>query len=218
MAQRFSPHEMEALQAAVAHAETRTSAEIVPCIARRCDTYPEARWRGVAAGVAVVLVLTAAMYQLYDGWGLAWLHEGWAVALFVALGGMAGGVVAQLVPSVARLLIGQDRLAERAHARAEQVFLEERVFDTRDRTGVLLFVAVFEHRVEVLADVGISAHVPAEAWGDLCARLIAGLQRGELAEALQSSFETCGALLQESGLNIAHDDSDELPNHIRLYG
>lgn len=218
MPQRFSPPELEAIQAAVARAEETTSAEIVPCIARQCDPYPEAQWRGVAVGVVVVLAATAALYQWYDGWGLGWLHEGWAVALFVTLGGFVGGLAGRYITPYRRLLIGRDRLAERVHARAEQAFLEEAVFNTRERTGVLLFVAAFEHRVEVLADEGISARVPAEAWGDLCGRLIDGLREGHLAEALVESFAQCGTLLQESGFEIRPDDTNELSNHVRVYG
>ncbi len=218
MPQQFSPAELEALQAAVARAERGTSAEIVPCIARACDPYPEAPWRGAAVGVVAVLALTAALYQLYDGWGLGWLHEGWAVALGVVLGGVAGGLVGRYVPAARRLLVGQKTLGERVHARAEQVFLEEEAFATRDRTGVLLFVAVFERRVEVLADAGIAARVQPEAWGDLCAHLIAGIRAGRLAEHLEQSFSRCGALLEQAGFPIAADDENELPNHIRVYG
>lgn len=218
MPQRFTPRELDALQEAVAQAEARTSAEIVPCIARQCDDYPEAQWRGVAVGIVVVLGITAALYQFYDGWGLGWLHEGWAVALFVVLGGLLGGLAARTIAPFRRALIGQDRLAARVHARSEQVFLEEAVFNTRERTGVLIFVAAFEHRVEVLADEGISARVPPEAWGELCARLIEGLREGRLAEALVASFDRCGVLLQECGFEIREDDANELSNHIRLYG
>lgn len=217
MADPFSKAELAALQQAVADAEAHTSAEIVPVIAQQCDDYPEARWRGVAAGITGVLLVTAALYQLYDGWGLGWLHEGWAVALLVVVGGLLGGITAQFVPSVRRALIGRDRLTARCHARAEQAFLEEGVFETRDRTGVLLFVALFEHRVEVLADEGISARIAPEAWGDLCARLIDGVQDDRLGEELVASFARCGDLLQQSGLARAEDDTNELPNHLRIY-
>ncbi len=217
MPHHFTPEELASLKEAVAQAEARTSAEIVPCIVRQCDDYPEARWRGVAGGVVVVLVVTAALYQFYDGWGLGWLHDGWAVALLVVAGGIVGGVLAQTVAPLRRALIGKDRLEARCHARAERVFLEEAVFNTRHRTGVLLFLAVFERRVEVLADEGISARVPPEAWGDLCARLIEGIRQRQLGPVLAESFERCGVLLQECGLAIADDDTNELPNHLRLY-
>lgn len=218
MSQRFTPRELEALQAAVAQAEVHTSAEIVPCVARQCDDYPEAQWRGVALGIVIALAVTAALYQLYDGWGLGWMHSGWAVSLFVVCGGVLGGILARTVMPLRRALIGQDRLQAQVHARAERAFLEEKVFATEERTGVLLFVAVFEHRVEVLADEGISARVEPEAWGDMCARLIDGIRRGELAKALTASFERCGVLLKECGFHIKPDDANELPNHVRYYG
>lgn len=217
MAHPFSPDELARLQRAVAEAEGHTSAEIVPVIIAACDDYPEARWRGVAGGIAVVLLVTAVLYQAYDGWGLGWLHDGWAVMLGVVLGGLLGGVLAQTVPPLRRVLIGRDRMEARCHARAERAFLEEGVYKTREHTGVLIFVALFEHRVEVLADEGISARVAPEAWGDLCARLIAGVREGKLGEALAESFSRCGELLREGGFTRPDDDTNELPNHLRVY-
>ena len=39
---------------------------------------------------------------------------------------------------------------------AMAAFVEEEVFSTRDRTGILLFLSLFEHRVVVLGDSGIN--------------------------------------------------------------
>ena len=39
--------------------------------------------------------------------------------------------------------------------RAENAFLEEEVFNTTQRTGIMIFISFFEHEVIVMADRGI---------------------------------------------------------------
>ena len=49
----------------------------------------------------------------------------------------------------------------RAHEKAVEQFLAQNMHTTRDRTGVLIYVAVAEHYVEIIADDGIDAGAPA---------------------------------------------------------
>lgn len=53
-------------------------------------------------------------------------------------------------------------------ARAEQVFSMLRVWDTQDNSGVLLYLQLAEHRVELIADRGIAARVDPAIWQALC--------------------------------------------------
>jgi putative membrane protein len=96
---------------------------------------------------------------------------------------------------------------------ARLAFLEHELFATRDRTGILVFVAAFERRVRILADSGIAAKVPQEVWDALAADLAAGIRAGKRAAALCAALERCGALVAEAFPRQA-DDTDELPNLI----
>ena len=59
-----------------------------------------------------------------------------------------------------------EALDSRADGRAAEAFVEERVFATEARTGVLIFLALFEHRVIVMADEGISIEQSPSPHGD----------------------------------------------------
>ena len=48
-----------------------------------------------------------------------------------------------------------------ARLRAEQIFSALRVWDTAENSGVLVYLQVAEHRIEIVADRGIAAKVPA---------------------------------------------------------
>ena len=211
----LTPSEHERIAAAVARAEAQTSGEIVPYVVARSGRYEVATWRA-ASGVALLAGAVAlAVAVLYDGWGLGWLYTAWAMALVMALGGVAGAL-ATLAAPVRRLFAGEARMIRRVHRRASMAFLEEEVFDTRDRTGILLFVSLFEHRIEVFGDQGINAKVEPGKWVEVVELIRAGILRGDLAGGLIEGIDLCGVLLHREGVAIRLDDTDELPDNVRV--
>ena len=151
-----------------------------------------------------------------------WLGEFWGGAGFlwttlpVAGGAAVGSVLARSFDQVRRRLVAADVLDLRVRRRALQAFVEEEVFRTRDRTGILIFVSLFEHRVAVLGDAGINAAVEQREWDGIVAGLVAGIRSGRPAPALVTAVEACGELLETHGVSIRPDDEDELANQLRL--
>src|SRR5690606_1021582 len=156
MERLFTEADRQRIQEAVAAAEQRTAGEIVPYVVDRSDRYEVAMWRGAALAGLVATAVVLVVLQLYRGWGLAWLHDAWGALLVVLLASVAGGLLAMSVPALRRRLAGEEVMARHVHQRALQAFVEEEVFNTRDRTGILLFLSLFEHRIEVMGDAGIN--------------------------------------------------------------
>lgn len=208
--------ELDRVREAVAAAEARTSGEIVPYIVGRSGTYGIAVWRAAAAGALLAAIVALAVAWLYNGWGIGWLYSAWAMALVMTLGGTAGAFAAATVDPLRRRLAGSTRLDDRVHSRAAQAFVEEEVFDTRDRTGILLFVSLFEHRIEVVGDAGISAKVEPEEWAEVVALVRDGIRGGDLAGGLVRAIGKCGDLLHRSGVAVRRDDTDELSDEVRI--
>ena len=215
---KFTRKELEQLEAAVARAEERTSAEIVPVVVPSSDWYPVAIWRGAGAGVVVASVLCLIAFQYYHGWSLAWLFTGWGAAVTILFGGTTGALLGAFVPPIKRFLAGSERTATMVHLRATQAFVQEEVFSTRDRTGVLVFISLFEHRIEIMADAEINRRVGTDDWGDIVARIRDGIRSGQLYDGLVEAFDMCGELLEKKGMAIRHDDEDELRNEVRVRG
>lgn len=210
--------DQDRIRDAVGRAEERTAGEIVPVVVPRSADYEVAVWRGT--GGAVLLALTAVLLtlQFYDGWGFGWLFAPWGVALSVLVAGTVGALLARYVYPLRRLLAGSDRLDETVHRRAVQAFVEEEVFDTRDRTGILLFVSLREHRIEVLGDTGINQQVEPEDWAEVVARIRRGIQNDNLTQGLVEAVEMCGQLLERKGVEIRPDDENELTDTVRTPG
>jgi putative membrane protein len=136
------------------------------------------------------------------------------MVLPAAAGAALGWLVAQ-VPAVRRALAGQAVMELRVRRRAGVAFLGEEVFATRDRTGILLFLSLFEHRVVVLGDAGINARVEQAEWEGIVQTVVEGIHAGRPGPAVAAAVRECGALLARHGVVCRVDDTDELGNVLR---
>ena len=194
-------------------AEARTGGELVCVLVRRCDAYEGVPWKGAALG-AIAGVLGATLWEaLAAGWGPPSYYF---YALTTLLGAALGLLGVATLPTVARLLIPPEVLDRRVDRRAAVAFLEEEIFDTRDRTGVLLFVAFFEHRVRILADTGINDRVDPEIWSSIAGELTRGLRAGRARDALLEAIQACGEALEQS-VARRRDDRNELSDEPRVH-
>ncbi len=209
----FTASDLQAIQAAVREAEKRTSGEIVPCAVAHSDHYEAAAWKGAALGAFAAVVAAAAARYFGDFWGAPAL--GW-IALPPLIGGAFGYAAAALVRPLKLALAGRAHVEHRVHQRAAEAFLENQVFKTRERTGVLIFLSLYERRVVVLGDAGINAHVEQPEWDAVVAGVVAGMRAGKPGQALGMAIARCGELLERRGVAIRSDDTDELPDELRM--
>jgi putative membrane protein len=209
----FSAADEEAIRAAVADAEQRSAGEVVPWIVEACDPYPEAGWRAAALGALLGMALGAGAQLLAGAWGAALL---W-LALPTLAGGALGLALGQL-PAMKRLLVDEEVLEHRVRTAAEAAFVRGEVFVTRERTGILVFLTLLEHRVVVLGDAGINARVRPEEWQAIADDIVAGIRRSRPAAALAAGIEACGRLLAERGVPQQEADVNELPDRPRFEG
>ncbi len=209
----FSRDEQEAITAAVAQAERGTSGEIVAYVVEQSDTYEEAEWRGGAFLGSLVVLATILFHDVATDWPSPLV----AGAL---LGGVAGFAVGMLlvkfVPLLTRIFAGRGIMERRVAARAAEAFVSEEVFNTRDRTGVLIFVSILEHIVLVVGDSGITSRVDTHAWSGLVETVLNGIRTGKPAEGLTAAVRQAGEILRSHGVDIRVDDANELRNHLRL--
>ncbi len=211
----FTEDDRRRIETAVAAAERRTSGEIVPVIVPRSDRYEITVWKG--GGLAAGLALLAAMlvFHFYEGWGMAWLHTGWGTASLTLSAGLAGGLAGAYLAPVRRFLAGRDLMTRAVHRRAVKAFVEEEVFATLERTGILIFISLFEHRIEVLGDAGINQNVSADDWVDVVETIRDGIRSGHVTDGIVEAIGMCGRLLEKSGVEIREDDANELPDALR---
>jgi uncharacterized membrane protein len=93
------------------------------------------------------------------------------------------------------------------------MFGKLRVWDTADNNGVLIYLLMAEHAIEIVADRGIDAHVSAEEWAAMTQRMAAAFREGRFEDGITQALEEVSALL------VAHFplpegavDRNELPD------
>jgi len=84
-----------------------------------------------------------------------------------------------------------------ARERAVQVFSDLRVWDTADNNGVLIYLLLADHDVEIVADRGVSARVATAAWEAICREMEAHFRRGEFEAGALAGIARFDALLRQ---------------------
>lgn len=212
----FSEADHSRIESAVATAEARTSGEIVPYLVASSDSYTVTRWRSALLFLVVGMVITFGVKNFTTLWDTAWLYSSWGIAIIGILSVALGLLTVEAIPAYKRLLAGETPMARLVHLSAMRAFVEEEVFKTRDRTGILLFISIFEHRVEVIGDEGINEAVESGAWEEVVSAIIDGIRNGQITDGIVAGIDRCGHLLQKHGVEIEPDDTDELDNRMRI--
>jgi uncharacterized membrane protein YgcG len=95
--------------------------------------------------------------------------------------------------------------------RALEVFGLSRAWDTAENTGILVYVLLCEHKVEILADRGINAIAGDGAWAEVCANLVAAFRGGRYQEGSLQAVRSLNDLLQRH-FPASGDNPNELPD------
>ncbi len=101
----------------------------------------------------------------------------------------------------------------RAHDVALREFTARGLTRTRQRTGVLLYVAIQERYAEILADTGIEGKVDQAVWDGIIEALLMAAREDRLRDGLIDAVRAVGAVLENHAPRTP-DDVDELPNKV----
>lgn len=213
LSKKFSEKDLERIKAAVHEAESKISGEIVPVIVAKSGYYSIANYKGGLFGSALAFLFMIVFDRYVPSMAI---YDPLLIFVIVIAGGILGATAAHFSDTVKRGLIGQQHLDHATRQRAENAFLEEEVFNTRHRTGIMIFVSFFEHEVIVMADRGISKVVDQKEWDKMVSGLIDHIRRDNVVEGLVIALKRCGEILLEKGFHKEADDVNELPDDLRI--
>jgi uncharacterized membrane protein len=95
--------------------------------------------------------------------------------------------------------------------RALQVFGHLGVWDTEGNNGVLIYVLMADHDVEIIADRAIAARVSQAEWDAVCGDMEDHFRAGRFAEGSETGIAAVGKLLGKH-FPSRGADRDEQPN------
>lgn len=240
----LSTSDIKAIEKVVAEVERATDAEIVPMIVGRSTSVTMGRrlafWFVFAVvslllGGAIALGGSAAVEQVRD-WFFArfnlWPDPVVASSLGLLVELLLALVVFALSRGVARLLVQVEwferwlfpvaDLASEVIHRAEFEFAKSDIRRTHRRTGVLIFVSLFERRAVVLADSAFAGG-DGRGWNEesqkvidqVLLKMLEQMKRGRMVEAFTDAIRILGQHLAAVAPARA-ENKDELSNRVRV--
>lgn len=217
MKDRFTDSDLQRIKTAVKEAENKISGEIVPVIVERSGNYLIANYKGslLGAALAFIAMILLDRYLITDASNTLF-YDPVFIFFVVVVGGGIGAALPYFSEPLKRMLLSQSYLEQTTRQRAENAFLQEEVFHTRHRTGIMIFISFFEHEVMVMADRGISKVVEQKQWDKIVAELVAQIRAGKIIEGLEVGIKRCGEILLEKGFNKSEDDVNELRDDLRV--
>jgi putative membrane protein len=195
----------KAVGEAVGRIESRTGAEVVVAVRPMSGHYRHADYL-----VGFAFVMAGLCFFLF--YPVPFRDDVFpfeAALLFVV-----GTVVSANVPDVRRLLTLPSRRRAAVATAARAALVELGVTATRERTGLLVYVSVFERAVEVVGDVGLAALTQHDSFH----RAVEGLNGAvhpPRVDRFIAALESLGQTL-ESCAPRRDDDTNELPNEPRM--
>jgi len=104
---------------------------------------------------------------------------------------------------------GRDSLRHRERTRC--LVRVAGVWDTEEDNGVLIYVLLADHRVEILADRGFSAAVETDEWAGICRQMEGRFSEGRFEEGALCGVREVGLILTRTFPGEG-DSENELPD------
>ena len=97
--------------------------------------------------------------------------------------------------------------------RAVMMFGKLRVWDTEHNNGVLIYLLLAEHAIEIVADRGLARHVDATEWQRITSTMSAAFQAGQFEAGLNRAIDAVDVLLAKHfALAPGEANPNELPD------
>lgn len=182
--------------------ELATSAELVVTVKKAARAYPDAH-----LVVGTLFAFGALLFLLF--FPLDFNTTLMPVDTVVAFA--AGYGLSRFLPPLARLVVSEPRLREGVDLAAKAAFVDLGVTKTTGRTGVLVYVAIFERMVSIVTDAGVTPAAVSAAQGvrSSLESALASLDIKTFAETLEGLGPAFGQTMPH-----AEDDVNELADEI----
>ncbi len=206
----LSENDKNQLEERIAGAEAITGTQIILATVRRSDSYAEIPWKAFSLAAAISGLLIFSLDLIFDGRirdtpVLISIVSVLAVALITAM-------LTILFPGFARLFLSGSRAETETRQYAESLFLSRELFSTARRTGILLLVSRFEHKVVILPDIGLNGYVSKDDLEGVIALMKPPLAQGDLRRAMEIAMDEFIRIIKP--LPADQQAGNELPDTI----
>jgi putative membrane protein len=206
----FTNDELEKIKEAVRVSEEGNNAEIVPVFFLSSGKYPEAVFKGIlfsfllfSSSIQIILSL------FYDSFLLS--IESFFIFQIISL--ILGFSFLQ-IPSVKRFFTTKKDRNRNVLNQSYKCFVENEIFATKNRTGILLFMSFFEREVVILADKGIYKYLNPNSWTEITEKLVSDMKSKPKTESILLAIESLSKLVKNLPKEMIIEN--ELKNDLRI--
>ncbi|MFM7105935.1 MAG: TPM domain-containing protein, partial [Flavobacteriales bacterium] len=97
------------------------------------------------------------------------------------------------------------------------VFGHLKMHETKDRNGILIYIAFTDKKLAVIGDAGINAHVEPIFWNELVLQCLDSFKQGDFSGGLEALINSIGSTLKLF-FPRQNDDVNELSDAIDFGG
>lgn len=209
MKQTLSDHDRGRLDDLIDETEKKTKTQIVLAVIQRSDSYAELPWKAFALGASIAGLLLFILDLSFTDWTPK------VTALIAITGILASGALFALltvmIPGFARRFLSTDRADVEVRQYADSLFLTRELFATSRRTGILLLVSLFERKVVVLPDKGLTGQFKENDTQSIITAMTPFLKRKEIRRAFEAGVERLSQII---GTQRPSAGENELPDDI----
>lgn len=195
----FNEADKERLRAVVLDVESRTIGEVVVMVVDTSDDYPEAE---IIGGIFLSSLISLILTFLFFHASIFWFVPINLVLFFPSK------LLLRRLPHLKKPFLGADRKEEAVRTRAFVAFYERGLDKTRQNTGVLFFLSLFERKVYILADRGIYSKIGQETLDRYARSVAEGVKKGRACNTLCQAIQDTGQLLSTHFPTIAGDTNE----------
>lgn len=214
----FSRAEKEQIKKSVKAAEERTTGEIAVMLVDESDRYREAEVAGTIATASFVSTFVSLIldYAMASSWSLVpdphytsiWF---WIPATAVLLA--PSWYLFRFFPHLKLALLGRRRIETAVRQRSLLSFYQKGLHQTKNQTGILVFISLLERKVRIMGDRGIHAKIGQAFWNARASELVRGIREDRALEVLTEVVQKCGVELA-THFPCGADNPDEVPDDV----
>lgn len=218
----FTEEEKQKINATITSAEIKTSAEIIPVLTDTSGSYDRAE---DIVGLLLAIIMVSVLWIFFQR---PHFDAAWTVAenppltynlpsllLTIIISFLVGTFLAGKLWFLRNLFASRGLMKSCVQRGAYRAFYEHNLSQTKNATGVMIYISLFERMVYVLGDTKISEKFKDEDFNEVKEIILNKFKSKKPAEGLCEGIQKCGEKLANY-FPIQEGDQNELPNHLIL--
>jgi putative membrane protein len=209
----FNKNDLERIKETIKEVEAKTGGEVVPYFSFYSGEYEYVHW---IAGLSFSLITT-----LFTSYTLADYSNYFEIDLIeyilpiVSILSLIVGYHIVKILRFKKFLIPPKILKRNTERAAKLAFLQEEVFNTKDRIGILIYISMFEKQIHIIGDSGIHSKIKQDDWKMLIKVISDGFSNKVPVVGIVDAINKCGDLLIENGF-VNKGKPNELKDDLRI--